>query len=186
MVFFSKRFLLITQILLIGAMSGPTHAQTASDAMHLRKVRTWFDARIDGTDRHGQYMRQMCKKTEGRIPGWRDFPVERCDYTHAINGIEVSTTGYFLFPTGEMLSKWVLNACKDAKQTDLALCTGRLTAKIWSASNAQFAVAGYVVEPAQEKKWTRSDEPFCYLFRDGVTIATRLPVIMADPFLGLV
>jgi hypothetical protein len=168
----------VARLLLVGAalISLPAslgaQGEAASEAILLQRLRTWFDARIDGTHSHGQYMRKGCTSTNGKTPGWGGFPVERCDYTHTLNEIEVSTTGYFLFPPGDMLSKWVLNACKDGKQADLTLCTGRLASKIWNASNAQFPVAGYVIEPAQEKKWKRSNEPYCYLFRNGVTVAT--------------
>src|SRR5437762_2184536 len=93
-------------------------AQSDPGAESRQRVQQWFDARIDGSAKH-QYMRQNCTKTAGVLPGWRGLPVERCDYSHAINNVTVSTTGYFLFPTGEMLAKWVINACQDAKQADL-------------------------------------------------------------------
>lgn len=160
----------IVVTLCLGGWPPEVSAQPVTDGELLKQIQVWFDGRSGSAN--GQYMRKGCTQTDGKLPGWRGFPVERCDYTHAVNNIEVSTTGYFLFPPGAMLAKWIVNACRDAKQADIRLCTGRLSSKIWTASNAQFPVAGYVIEPAQDESWSRSSDPYCYLFRNGVTVAT--------------
>jgi len=100
-----------------------------------------------------------------QLPDWKDLPVQACTYT------DTQFEEDLLFPTAKQLASWVVSACVDAGRKDLTTCTGRLTSRLWYASNAQFPVAGYVVEPAQGD-WKYPNDPYCLLFRDGVTVTT--------------
>jgi len=50
-------------------------------------------------------------------------------------------------------------------------CARHIEKRIWSASNAQFPVRGYVIEP-QSVIGGPADRAYCFLFRDGVTVRT--------------
>jgi hypothetical protein len=131
----------------------------------LRAVERFFTPRIGSS---GQYMRNGCE-APADYGAWKN--VQRCDYTTTQMKITVSTTAYLIFPDAQRIAKWVVNACETAKK-NLWSCAGRLSDRIWNASNAQFPVAGYVVEKPQDKSWKYQDRPYCMLFKDGVTVAT--------------
>ncbi len=146
-------------------------ADPAAEEAQLRAdVRGWYQRQLAGG---GQYMRCGCKPSDRVLPGWESLPVERCDYTTEVFHIPVSTTAYLLFPDADQLTAWTVNACKDAEERELRRCAGRLMWSIWDASGAQFPVAGFVVEPPQRKDWKYQDQPYCILFRDGVSVNTR-------------
>jgi hypothetical protein len=156
-----------TATVLIGM--GPAFSAKAEETLPNR-VEAWYAARVGGP---GQYMRNGCAPTS-ELAAWAGLPVERCAYSsEVIKHKPVSTVGYFLFPSATQLANWTVNACRDAGTLDMETCTGQLMMRVWTASNAQFPVAGYVVEPAMSKEWAHPNEPYCYLFRDGVTVTTK-------------
>lgn len=120
-----------------------------------------------------QYMRSSsCKPTSTVFDGWKKYPVEECIYTSHQMNIDVTTKAYLLLPDAKKLAKWTVNACIDAKSKDIELCALNLSNKVKEQSAAQFPVAGFVVEPPMGK-WKHPDQPYCYLFRDGVTVTTK-------------
>jgi hypothetical protein len=76
-----------------------------------------------------------------------------------------------LNPSASTLARWIVTACLDAGTTRLEVCAKRLLREIWSASNAQFPVSGYVIEPASVIGGP-ADQPRCFPFRNGVTVRT--------------
>lgn len=156
-------------LIVLIVLSSTGHADD-EDVQHIRQeLAVKFNEMITT----GQYMHSKeCKASPVTFPGWDGFPVEECPYTSDQMGIDVTTTAYLLFPDAEKLARWTVNACLDAAAADLHLCVGRLGNRVWDASAGQFPVAGYVVEPPMSTTWKYPDQPYCYLFRDGVTVTT--------------
>ncbi|MGR9154643.1 hypothetical protein ACU8L5_36110 (plasmid) [Rhizobium leguminosarum] len=140
-----------------------------------KRIAAWLDPHVGDKQHDGQYMRQNCTDADlKQFPDWQGLPVQACTYTDTqFPKNHVTTTAYLLFPSADQLASWIVNACVDARRIDLTTCTGRLASRMWKASNGQFPVAGYVVEPAQEKTWEYPDDPYCFLFRDGVGVTTE-------------
>lgn len=139
-----------------------------------RELVSWFQPRTSEKVHQGQYLRQDCTEADLlNFPQWKGLPVQKCQYTETLFKIPVTTTAYVLYPDADMLATWILEACEFAQVKDLRQCTGRLSSRIWLASNAMFPVAGYVVEGPMDKSFKYQDRPYCYLFRDGVTVTTR-------------
>ncbi|WEZ85516.1 hypothetical protein P6U16_25965 (plasmid) [Rhizobium sp. 32-5/1] len=82
-----------------------------------------------------------------QFPEWQGLPVQACTYTDTqFPKNHVTTTAYLLFPSADQLASCIVNACVDAGWIDLTSCTGRLASRMWTASNGQFLVPGYIVE----------------------------------------
>ncbi|SDA69534.1 hypothetical protein [Mesorhizobium qingshengii] len=145
-----------------------------SPAMLQQRIAAWAEPHVSEDHHEGQYMRQGCRDANlEQLPDWKGLPVKVCTYTDTqFPKNPVKATAYLLFPSADQLASWIVNACVDAGRDDLTTCTGRLASRLWMASNAQFPVAGYVVEPAQDKKWKYPNESYCFLFRDGVSVTT--------------
>jgi hypothetical protein len=161
---------------LITVLCCASSAATAEEANEFRvraAVEAYFKPLIGSP---GQYMRNGCDERPVSYGDWKE--VYRCNYTTAQPGLTVrtkatvKTTAYFVFPDEKKIASWIVSSCKQANR-DLWDCSGKLAQKTWLASNAQFPVSGYVAEPPQSKFWKHPDRPYCYLFRDGVTIATE-------------
>jgi hypothetical protein len=163
--------------------SVPADAQSSDPTAVKAAVHDWFaaDAQL-----RGQYIRTgaqnclsghdltcACPPAHRAFQGYEALPVVECDYSAVVAGKTTRTRAYMLFPSADQLASWVVNACVDAHARDLRGCAGRLSSTIWTASNGQFAVAGFVVEPAQSSTWRYPHDPYCFLFRDGVTVTTR-------------
>jgi hypothetical protein len=161
----------------------PVQAQSNDATVVKSAVHDWFaaDAQLGG-----QYIRTgaencvrgrdlicECPPAHRTFQGYETLPVVECDYNAVVEGKTTRTRAYMLFPSADQLAFWVVNACVDAHASDLRLCAGRLSSAIWTASNGQFVVAGFVVEPAQSATWRYPHDPYCFLFRDGVTITTH-------------
>ena len=156
---------LIACLLIISSATG-ANAAGSDRANALNAVEAFFAQKIRSG---GQYMRNGCGPAAD-YGAWKD--VQRCDYTTTQMKVTVSTTAYVIFPDAQRIANWVVNACEHA-QKKVWSCSGRLSDRIWNASNAQFPVAGYVVEKPQDKSWKHQDRPYCMLFKDGVTVATE-------------
>lgn len=113
----------------------------------------------------GRYMEKNCSATNAA--NWTGFVLMRCNYTHLGASANVS----MLNPDAAQLARWTVTACRDAAANHMEACTQHIIRRIWSASNAQFPVTGYVIEPKSVLGGT-SNAPLCFLFRDGVTIRT--------------
>lgn len=160
--------------IIIAFTGAPASADDNADI--LRALTGWFSPHVSETQHDGQYIRPAngCSPADPALfPDWKGFPVERCDYTDPeFPKIPVTTVAYAIFPEADELARWILNACLDNNVSDTRECAGELASHIWYASNAMFPVGGYVVEPAQEATWDYPNEPYCMLFRDGVTVNT--------------
>ena len=115
----------------------------------------------------GRYMEQGCAPAAPAPAGWTGFPVQRCAY----RSMGVNAVVYLLDAPAEKLAAWTLTACADAGAQDMAGCAKIVARQIAEASNAQFPVAGYVIEPASSGGG-QGEAAVCYLFRDGVTVRT--------------
>jgi hypothetical protein len=74
----------------------------------------------------------------------------------------------------EKLARWTVTACQDAKANNMRGCIRYLTNEMSNAASFSiFPVAGYIPEP--------EGGGLCYLFRDGVTVKTRLRPHFAKP-----
>lgn len=113
----------------------------------------------------GQYMKQSCSDTT--LSEWPGVPLKRCRYGELGARAEVTLA----LPSATQLARWTVTACRDAGASDMAGCTQHLANRIWSASNAQLPVRGYVIEPKSVLGGS-SNAPYCFLFRDGVTVRT--------------
>lgn len=120
-----------------------------------------------------QYMRSStCKLSAVHFPNWENFPVQDCSYTSHQMNVSVSTKAYLLFPDAEKLTNWTINACIDIKHKDVEFCALKLMQVVRIQSAGQFPIAGFVVEPPMGKNWKHPTQPYCYLFRNGVTVTT--------------
>jgi hypothetical protein len=133
----------------------------SGDAALIATMEARYQARLAG----GQYMKQNCSSTT--LDKWQGVPLLRCEYSEL--GAKAQVT--LALPDAARLARWTVTACRDAGAGDMSACTRHLERRIWSASNAQFPVSGYVIEPKSVLGGS-SDEPFCFLFRDGVTVRT--------------
>jgi hypothetical protein len=113
----------------------------------------------------GQNMKQDC--AEIQIAAWSGVPLLRCKYRELGAAAEVTLA----LPDASRLARWTVAACRDAAAADMSVCARWLESRIWSASNAQFPVSGYVIEPRSVLGGS-SQDPMCFLFRDGVTVRT--------------
>ncbi|MBB5577922.1 MULTISPECIES: hypothetical protein [Rhizobium] len=140
-----------------------------------KRIAAWLGTHVRDKHHDGQYMRQNCTDADPKqFPEWQGLPVQACTHTDTQFPTKyVTTTAYLLFPSADQLGSWIVNGCVDAGRIDLTTCTGRLASRMWTASNGQFPVAGYVVEPAQEKTWEYPDDPYCFLFPHGVGVTTE-------------
>jgi hypothetical protein len=137
-------------------------AQAApEDAALITALTKQFSALIAG----GQYMKHNCADTTSA--DWPGVPLQRCKYDELGAKAEVTLA----LPDGERLARWTVTACRDAAAKNIQACATYLRKRIWSASNAQFPVSGYVIEPKSVLGGT-SNAPYCFLFRNGVTVRT--------------
>jgi len=139
-----------------------TTAAAQSNAELLARTETRFASLLASG---GQYMRRNC--TPVALANWPGVDAVRCRYTE--RGASAAVT--LLLPDARQLARWTLTACTDAHASDMAACARHIEARIWKSSNAQFPVSGFVVEP-RSVLGGHSREPYCFLFRDGVTIRT--------------
>ncbi len=141
------------------ALTAAAAAQT--DAPLLAQTQARFATRLAS----GQYMRADCAPVA--LANWTGVDTVRCRYAEL--GASAAVT--LLLPDAARLARWTVTACRDAAATSMVACARHVEARIWRASNAQFAVSGFVIEPRSVLGGS-SQEPFCFLFRDGVTIRT--------------
>lgn len=143
----------------VAAWAAP--ALGADDGALLAATQARYAARLAG----GQYMKQNCAATT--LDGWQGVPLSRCRYSELGAQAEVTLA----LPDAARLARWTVTACRDAAAADMTACARHVERRIWSASNAQFPVTGYVIEP-KSVLGGNSNAPFCFLFRDGVTVRT--------------
>ncbi|NEX92640.1 glucosaminidase domain-containing protein [Caulobacter sp. 17J65-9] len=117
--------------------------------------------------RGGRYMEGDCELAQPPLGGWDGFPVQRCSYT----AMGVQARVFMLNPSADQLARWTASACLDAAANDPKACVRWLVGETWAASNAQFPVTGYVIEPAASAGGSGSAAT-CQYFRDGVTSRT--------------
>ena len=104
-----------------------------------------------------------CADPINNYPRWEGFPVTLCEYSDV--GVTVKT--YMLNADRNKLAHWVVTACLDAKAPNMHSCIDYLVKTISTASSGGiFPIAGYIPEP--------QNGGVCYVFRDGVTVWTKL------------
>lgn len=138
-----------------------TAAAAQTDAALLSQTQARFASRLAS----GQYMKRECMPVTPA--NWTGVDSVRCRYTEG--GAAAVVT--LLLPDAIRLARWTVTACRDASASSMVDCARHIEARIWRASNAQFAISGFVIEPRSVLGGS-SQEPYCFLFRDGVTIRT--------------
>jgi hypothetical protein len=139
----------------------PVSATAAEDSVLIAAS----ELRYRTMSEHGQYMAQRC--TPVTLSSWPNIPTQRCSYVSLNTRAEVT----LILPDAIQLATWTVTACRDASAVNMEKCVQHIEKRIWSASNAQFVVSGYVIEP-RLVLGGNSNEPLCFLFRDGVTVRT--------------
>ncbi len=86
-------------------------------------------------------MRSSCSPTAA--DDWPGVELLRCTYRE----LNTEATVTLALPSAAQLARWTVPACRDAGATDMRACARHIEKRIWSASNAQFPVRGYVIEP---------------------------------------
>lgn len=145
----------------VSALAAIAAPAFADDAELIAKAEARYAARLAG----GQYMKENC--VDATRDGWQGVPLLRCSYTELTAKADVTLA----LPDAARLARWTVTACHDANAADMTACARHIEKRIWSASNAQFPVSGYVIEPKSVLGGT-SNAPYCFLFRDGVTVRT--------------
>lgn len=153
-----RRWLLGLSAIAAAAAAGPARSD---DSALIQTMEARYGARLAG----GQYMKQNCSDTT--LAAWADVPLKRCRYSEL--GAQADVT--LALPDAARLARWTVTACRDAAARDMPACARHVERRIWSASNAQFPVTGYVIEPKSVLGGS-SNAPYCFLFRDGVTVRT--------------
>lgn len=151
-----------TFFLIFATFALPVQAYDAqNDAVLIAKSEQRYKSKIAS----GQYMKQNCSAMT--LASWHGVPLLRCRYSELGARAEVTLA----LPDSKRLARWTVTACRDAGAIDMDACNRHVERRIWSASNAQFPVRGYVIEP-KSVLGGNSNEPYCFLFRNGVTVRT--------------
>lgn len=118
----------------------------------------------------GRYMEMggVCQEPTLNFPGWTGAPVMQCTY----KTMGVTTDVWMLNADAARLAKWSVSACTAIATRNMRGCLDAVANRIWGASNGQFPVAGFVVEPASAvgARSAAPNTPYCSLMRNGVTI----------------
>jgi len=112
-----------------------------------------------------RYMEKNC--TPVAWPGYEGLPTQLCRYTVTDKATSRTKAAavVLLDPPPEMVSKWVVSACKETSGVvDLERCR-KLIKHVISQSGGQFPVAGVVYEVMEGDGYMKA-----YCFRDGVTV----------------
>ena len=143
------------------------HAQPAS--FHGEAYKAAVNAIGSALD-PGRRTMDRCIAGSGQIitdfPAYEGLPVKRCIYT------EGGLTGlaYTLHPTKDQLAGWIGQACAQLPQAPQSDCGRKLFKVIWLSNNAQFVVAGNVIEDGKGSGCSSDSRRFNIQFRDGVTV----------------
>jgi hypothetical protein len=140
------------------ALSQGVTSASANASQDLAQAAAYYAAHLE---------KRNCFPPDTNFPRWSGFPVQNCPYEDV--GISVHT--YMLNPTADQLARWTVTACHDAGAASPGNCITYMEKLIMDASSGVFPVAGYIPEPAASGGGHGSAAQ-CYLFRDGVTIAT--------------
>lgn len=157
-----KSWLVAVFSMLLAAIVAWTSQAAANDLALISEMKDRFQKRLDG----GQYMKENCAPTTRE--DWPGVELLRCTYEE----LDAEATVTLALPDAVQLARWTVTACRDASASDMKACARHIEKRIWSASNAQFPVRGYVIEPRSVFGGS-SNEPYCFLFRDGVTVRTE-------------
>lgn len=181
-------------ILMIGTvLSGPLAAQPApvdiTQSPAYAKAIALIGSKLDPGRRYLDRCIDGSGETRTDFPGYEGLPVKRCIYLEGgFRGLV-----YTLHPSKEQMAEWIARACDfvpAARQPDCArfLWWGDGTAidytRIWGSNNAQFPVAGNVIENGAASGCGSAALYFNLQFRDGVTVATSTAGRMCVPMPG--
>jgi hypothetical protein len=121
------------------------------------------------------YLEKKLIGTDSTLLNWKGFPVRLYEYsvTDSKTGIRKSAKVYTLDPTYDMLTLWVISACRSAKGRVNKKDVVKLVNWINDQSGAQFPVMGIVYEDI----FTPGiNTPF--VFKDGVTVFPKQMVFV--------
>jgi hypothetical protein len=120
----------------------------------------------------GRYMEMggACSEPNLNYPGYAGLPVLHC--TYKARGVTADV--WMLNADAPRLAKWAVSACTAIQTRAMRPCLDKVVDRIWGASNGQFPIAGYVVQPGREVGASAAgDTPYCSLVRHGVTVSVR-------------
>lgn len=128
----------------------------------------------------GQYMVQQCADADTTDPAlqpvlkpYLDHPnaanlkLRDCNYTN--NGLKGRVL--MVNADADQLARWTISACQATEQKTTAQCLTAVVNDLWCPSNAQFPIAGTVVEPAD--MCGQGSGSALIAFRDGVTVVMK-------------
>jgi hypothetical protein len=157
----------LTAILFVTSGDRPVSAQGGDTLQAAASLVAASEARyVAKIASGGRYMERNC--VPAALPGWTGFPLQRCEYAHL--GATARVT--MLNPDANRLARWTVTACLDARAAQMDRCLRHIERRIWHASNAQFPVSGFVIEPRSVLGMSPPNAPLCFLFRNGVTMRT--------------
>lgn len=152
----------------------PAPAPTTTEQQMRGKVEALYQRSIDA---HGRYMEHDCKDVAPSDPALaaviapysalaaKGVRIVDCRYPFAQRSARVIMANV----DAPQLARWTLSACTDNKVGDLNRCLAVTSHNIWCGSNAQFAIAGAVVEEAKNCRAQPGPQALIP-FRDGVTV----------------
>jgi hypothetical protein len=151
-------------VMMSGIWNAPALADPAADAIVSAQAR--YQALIDAG---GRYLEGDCQPPDLAFPGYLGFPVRECFY----KSLGLSGRVYLLDPDARQLARWTVSACASFATARQKPCIRAVIKQIWSQSNAQFPVAGVVIEP-QSIIGGSNGVGVNFEFRDGVTVKTAM------------
>jgi hypothetical protein len=130
----------------------------------------------------GQYMAQHCVDVDTAAadpalksllqpyidhPNAANFKLKDCTYTsETMNGRVIMVNA-----DADQLARWTIAACKSTQNGVTSRCLTAVVNDLWCPSNAQFPVAGTVVEPAEN--CNQGSGPALIAFQHGVTVRMK-------------
>ena len=128
----------------------------------------------------GQYMAQQCVDVDTADPALKsllqpyvdhpnaaNFKLKDCTYTSGgMNGRVIMVNA-----DADQLARWTIAACKSTQNGATTRCLTAVVNDLWCPSNAQFPVAGTVVEPASN--CNQGSGMALFAFHDGVTVRIK-------------
>lgn len=100
-------------------------------------------------------------------PSAANLKLRDCKYTSA----GLSGRVLMVNADADQLARWTISACKATNQKTRPLCLTAVVNDLWCPSNAQFPIAGTVVEPAEN--CGKGLGSALIAFRDGVTVRLK-------------
>ena len=163
------RLFFVGALALVSMLPACMHQEEAQLVPSVTKNAAFLEAEgyLSSRIQNGRYMEQSCGAEIYDWPKYEGFPVRRCSYTSlGHRGIV-----YLLNPSAKQVATWIAKACQNSGTKQLRKCGKALVRNVWHGNNAQFPVAGIVIE-GEDVLGGRKGVPVSFEFRHGVTVRT--------------